>query len=130
VTKSELEAPSTNPDGKHLSCWLLVSEQRILADWGRQLRRTFKTAVTILHVGSSLRRADYRDVDVRIVLPDDEYAAFVERVNLLDLHVALSLWGQRVTGLPIDCQLQSQTESNAEPGGYARKPLNIMAAPK
>jgi hypothetical protein len=31
-------------------------------------------------------------------------------VELDDLHMLLSRWGQQVTGLPIDCQVQERTE--------------------
>jgi len=50
-------------------------------------------------------------------------ASLAATVDLRHLALTLSLWGQRVTGLPIDCQMQTLTESSAEPGGYARKPI-------
>jgi hypothetical protein len=34
----------------------------------------------------------------------------------LDFNMLLSDWGRSVTGLPIDCQVQSQAEWNAEKG--------------
>jgi hypothetical protein len=75
------------------------------------------------HVGSSLREKDgWRDVDVRLMLPDDEY----ERMGLGDptrpqdsqrwvsIILAWSAFGQQLTGLPIDFQIQQQSYANAE----------------
>jgi hypothetical protein len=36
---------------------------------------------------------------------------------------AISTWGQRETGLPIDFQVQRQTEANRDFGGCIRNPL-------
>lgn len=91
-----------------------VDEVRALDHWCHLLRRMFPTTVGILHVGSSIVRPDYRDVDIRIVLDDDEYTALVPLVNRLDLHMLLSQWGRQMTGLRIDCQLQSVTESSEQ----------------
>ena len=59
-----------------------------------------------------MKRPDYRDVDVRILLADDVYDALPIMPHYLNL--TLSLWGQRVTGLPIDCQVQRMTDANEE----------------
>lgn len=71
------------------------------------------------HVGSSLTTKDWRDVDVRLILPDDE---FTERfgihqgaaVNpkLAAITLAFSALGKAMTGLPIDFQIQPQTWAN------------------
>ena len=62
-------------------------------------------------VGSALDRADYRDVDVRVILDDDAYAAmFRGRVpgkvqplwSLLCSSISMQLG--HITGLPIDFQ--------------------------
>lgn len=75
------------------------------------------------HVGSSLReKHGWRDVDVRILLPDDEW----DRMELGDpghpqsnprwvaITLAWSAFGRAVTGLPIDFQLQKLSHANAE----------------
>lgn len=67
-------------------------------------------------VGSSLTRPDYRDVDVRIIVPEATFDQLAEVVDMGRLHLALSLWGAHVTGLPIDCQVQSRTATGDEPG--------------
>lgn len=71
---------------------------------------------TPYQVGSTLtRKAPYRDVDVRLILPDEEYAIYCEdesRKRMWEL--AWTALGEKVTGLPIDFQIQSQTDQ--EPG--------------
>ncbi|HXH59090.1 hypothetical protein [Iamia sp.] len=47
-------------------------------------------------------------VDVRI--PIDDEAFEVIPMDVLDLNMLLSRWGQQVTGLPIDCQAQRLSE--------------------
>jgi hypothetical protein len=84
------------------------------------------------HVGSSLRatltgEGEWRDVDVRLILPDDEFDALFPNHNhrqpsLCDLRWALlcdALSGQahQATGLPVDFQIQRLTEANAEFNG-------------
>lgn len=72
-------------------------------------------------VGSALERADWRDVDVRLILPDDEYAALFPNAGnrsefdprWLLLTISISAWMSRETGLPIDFQFQQETAANA-----------------
>ena len=94
--------------------YLHLSDVRNLDMWGRELRAMFNHTAYL--VGSSLVRPDYRDVDVRIVLADEDVDRLAAVVDLGRLHVALSVWGQKVTGLPIDCQVQAATEGQAEDG--------------
>jgi hypothetical protein len=67
-------------------------------------------------VGSSLERLDYRDVDLRCILDDQDYDHLIgtneNRLKLLN--AALSEWLAKRTALPIDFQFQRQTEANAE----------------
>lgn len=77
------------------------------------------------HVGSSLgAKQPYRDVDVRLILPDDEYADLFGDPDEPGLDHKLRVWnlawtalGHRMTGLPIDFQFQQQTYANREFGG-------------
>lgn len=76
------------------------------------------------HVGSSLERKDWRDIDVRLILPDDEFAArFGTNLNALGntklaaITLAFSALGRDMTGLPIDFQIQQQTHANATYSG-------------
>lgn len=92
--------------------YLTQSGYRLLDDWGANLRRMFLGEVAYL-VGSALTTAEHRDVDVRLMLDDDHHSALRGVVNLADLNLAVSLWGQTVTGLPIDFQVQRTREANA-----------------
>ena len=83
-------------------------------------------------VGSALQRADYRDVDVRVILPDDRYAAMfpgpgVQRAHpywsLLSSVISLQL--SQMTGLPVDFQIQAMTAANEHNPG-PRDPLGIF----
>lgn len=71
----------------------------------------FRGAMPYL-VGSARTRPDYRDVDVRLILPDTEHARLKKHVDVQQLGLTVSLWGQRVTGLPIDFQVQQMTAAN------------------
>ena len=73
------------------------------------------------HVGSSLTSKTWRDVDVRLILPDDEYAAWgfgddaarpSHNEKWVSFVLAYSALGKAITGLPIDFQIQQQTYAN------------------
>lgn len=73
-------------------------------------------------VGSTMTGTTYRDVDVRVILDDDDpVLADPNRLRLF--HVAISVWAQQTTGLPIDFQFQSNTENQTEHGDKPRNPL-------
>jgi hypothetical protein len=85
-------------------------------------------------VGSSTESSDYRDVDLRVIMPDDEFdrlftstgsAAFPGGLwGLLCLSVGQLL--SDMTGLPIDFQIQRMTEANEkfnQADGHARNPI-------
>lgn len=72
------------------------------------------------HVGSSLTSKDWRDVDVRLLLPDDEFAALFGRIEsaeanpkLAAITLAFAALGTAMTGLPIDFQIQTVSHANA-----------------
>lgn len=108
--------------------YLIVSEQfdlnhicNVLTDCG------FST----YHVGSSLERSDYRDVDLRCLLDDSEYERIIggNEIRLSFLNVVISEWLQARTGLPIDFQFQKRTEANKEFNGmrsFIGVPLDIL----
>ena len=79
-------------------------------------------------VGSANTRPDFRDVDVRLVLPDDEYdALFAARPGLWALLSRLGTSFLRTrTGLPVDFQVQRQTEANAKYGDLGKTPRNSL----
>lgn len=76
-------------------------------------------------VGSTLKKPTHRDVDVRLILADDEYdGLFSTRPQLWGLLSRVIATYLRVrTGLPIDFQIQRQTEANAKYVAGSRNPL-------
>jgi len=86
-----------------------------LEDWCRMVRVIFGSTPYL--VGSATERADYRDVDVRVVLAADRFAALSRgRLDSIRfLNRALSVWGRQETGLPIDFQVQCGAETEAFP---------------
>lgn len=96
----------------------------LLRLFGAQVTQAF--GHTPYHVGSSLtEKARYRDVDVRLILPDDEYAVYFgdpmkpaepgmggPRRAMWEL--AWTMFGRKATRLPIDFQFQQQTLANEE----------------
>lgn len=74
-------------------------------------------------VGSALAQKDgWRDVDVRLILSDAEYAALGlgdpkyphENPRWISFCLAFSALGKQMTGLPIDFQIQQQTLANEQ----------------
>lgn len=96
---------------------LSVDQVRAIDHFCGSLFIMFPKMLGVAHVGSSLVRDDWRDVDLRVVMDDVDLAVLRGALDLDDLHMLLSLWGQRVTGLPIDCQLQPQSEHQRESFG-------------
>lgn len=88
-------------------------------------------------VGSSLERRDYRDVDIRCILPDGDFdrlfpGAFDVNYGLCGLWSvmcsSISLMLARHTGLPIDFQIQRMTQANEEFEGQ-RAAVGMFLAP-
>lgn len=82
------------------------------------------------HVGSSLHTKDWRDVDVRLILPDEEFAERFGKVQncevnpkLAAITLAFAALGKAMTGLPIDFQIQPQSHANSAYGGQTRSAL-------
>ncbi|NUP12955.1 MAG: hypothetical protein HOW73_43500 [Polyangiaceae bacterium] len=86
-------------------------------------------------VGSALERRDHRDVDLRLILPDEEFRAMFPGMangGWTDARwslfcSAVSLWLSRQSGLKVDFQVQSQTEASGETG--PRHPIGILLDP-
>lgn len=81
-------------------------------------------------VGSCLTTADYRDVDVRTILPDDEFdALFGERPELWSLLcLTTSEYLSRASGLPVDFQVQRMSDAVRYPGGRSALAMPILYA--
>lgn len=65
-------------------------------------------------VGSCIERKDFRDVDVRCILSDEQFDRMKPNAFL---NAAISEWLRLRTMLPIDFQFQRQTDANAEFNG-------------
>jgi hypothetical protein len=83
-------------------------------------------------VGSSIKKRDFRDVDVRCMLPDEDFDRFFGSVQnpshnpyLSLLTISISAWLKARTGLPVDFQFQRRTEANRD---YARAEGNDRQA--
>lgn len=69
-------------------------------------------------VGSALQRKDWRDIDVRLMLQDEEYERLGDPRHT-DMSgkwhafvLAFSALGKSMTGLPVDFQIQQQSRAN------------------
>lgn len=89
----------------------------------------------IYQVGSSLTRPTWRDVDVRCLLSDPRFDQMFPGAELRDgyhshpmlalMNVAISEWMSARTGLPIDFQIQRQTQANEKHDGQ-RNALGVF----
>lgn len=105
--------------------YLLLTDFERLEEWCRQVRVVLGEAITPYLVGSANETPDYRDIDVRVILPDKVYDRyFSDPVRVRFTNHAISTWGQRETGLPIDFQIQRMTEANKEFKGF-RNPMGL-----
>jgi hypothetical protein len=86
-------------------------------------------------VGSSLKRKDFRDVDVRYILEDSTYDRLFGApggwTNALWslMCTTISAWLSQQTGLPVDFQIQRMTQANEDHSrkdGHDRSPLGIF----
>jgi hypothetical protein len=85
-------------------------------------------------VGSALVGKSWRDVDVRLILDDEEYDGLfgampaIERMSgkWCALCAAFSALGRDVTGLPIDFQIQKQSQANERFSGAPRQALGLL----
>jgi hypothetical protein len=94
----------------------------------QQLHKAFPESFGCYLVGSAQERPDWRDVDVRCIMVDDEFTKMFPNGGLtpsawefdqrwLILTTSISQWLRDQTGLPIDFQFQAQTFANkAHPG--------------
>lgn len=94
-------------------------------------------------VGSAITGPGWRDVDVRFVMEDEAFAllfpnahatpgnvlgAWEQDARWLLLTISISGWLSKVTGLPVDFQIQPMTHANKRHTG-ARQALGITVAP-
>lgn len=109
----------------------------LLEEFGLQVHAAFGAYPYL--VGSVLHTTKWRDVDVRLILDDEEYAVMGlgdptnPHVNSkwVSFTLAYSALGKAITGLPIDFQIQQRTNANTEfssKDGKMRSALGITKA--
>lgn len=81
-------------------------------------------------VGSVNQHRDFRDVDVRLILDDEEFdSLFAERKGLWALLSRLgSTYLRAKTGLPVDFQVQRQSQANEKFGDLGKTPRNPLGS--
>lgn len=94
----------------------------LLDEFGSQVWSAFGKPPYL--VGSALQGKQWRDVDVRLILDDEEYARLLGDPNETSTNpkwvafcLAFSALGKALTGLPVDFQIQQQTRANKENDG-------------
>ena len=94
-------------------------------EWAcRQITEAFDCYGCYL-VGSALERADWRDVDLRLIMHDEDFAKLFpdagqhweHDARWLLLTASISEHLSRVTDLPIDFQFQPQSHANEHHNG-------------
>jgi hypothetical protein len=89
-------------------------------------------------VGSALERPDWRDIDVRFIMPDEQFAqtfpdvvshCWEQDARWLLLTVSISAWLSKLSGLPVDFQVQPQTHANEKHKGQ-RSALGLKIGKK
>lgn len=91
-------------------------------------------------VGSCLERADWRDVDVRMIMHDDVFAELFPKATLHSgawefdprwclMTLAISQWLKAQTGLPVDFQFQPMTHANERHKGR-RHAVGLRMVPR
>lgn len=71
-----------------------------------------------------------RDVDVRHLMHDKDYAKFAEAVGISGvrfLGIAIGQYLASLTGLPVDFQFQQLTAANEKHPGTHRNPLGVRS---
>lgn len=86
--------------------------------------RAFGFGTTYL-VGTSQTSDTWRDVDVRVILPDEQFdALFAERQEFWSLVcMTTTNYLRAITDLPVDFQIQRRTEANEKFAGLTRNPI-------
>lgn len=116
---------------------LTVSENAALKLACEAVDRAFPNSYGVYHVGSSITRRDYRDVDVRCIIGDEDFERLFgpgkKSPATLDLWFlmcwSISEWMQRRTGLPIDFQIQSMAMANTPENNGPRNGLFFADSP-
>jgi len=104
----------------------------MLDEFGSQVWSAFGAPPYL--VGSALHGKTFRDVDVRLILPDEEYAAWQfgeptcchSNCRWVSFCLAYAALGTKLTGLPIDFQIQQQSFANKTYPTQPRSALGML----
>jgi len=126
-----LRSSAMGDPGPARANYLTVEQAFVLNQACRIVREAFDDiSFGIYHVGSSLYRPDWRDVDVRCIVEPEKWDGLFgpgdDGIMLKLLNVAISGYLRERTGLPIDFQFQHQERANAAfstKAGHARSAL-------
>jgi len=78
-------------------------------------------------VGTAATGGEYRDVDVRTILHDEEFDKFCPTYPIWSLLcTSIGTMLRQATGMPIDYQIQRMSEANAQHPGGNRHPLGMV----
>lgn len=113
--------------------WLTVEQAFVLNEACRVVREAFEdVSYGVYHVGSSLMRPTFRDVDVRCLIEPQHWERLFgegdDGLALKFLNVAVSGYLRERTGLPIDFQFQHTERANAEFKSHPRSALGHTVA--
>lgn len=125
---SDRESRSAATAYRPKGCYLSTLELHELDEACRPFLQAFGEHPYL--VGSVNQRPDYRDVDVRLILADAEFdALFGERPGVWALlsRLGTTFLRQR-TGLPVDFQVQRQTQANEKFGDLGKTPRNPLGS--
>lgn len=111
-------ADQTKPETVTIRNGVGMPAAMYLEEFGSQIWAAFGHPPYL--VGTASHGKSWRDVDVRLILPDDEYAALGlgdpnyphQSGKWVSLCMAYAALGRSMTGLPIDFQIQEQTRAN------------------
>jgi len=102
-----------------------------LEEFGSQVWHAFGKPPYL--VGSATHTTTWRDVDVRLILADEEWDRWgfgdpncYDNGRRIAFDMAFSELGRRMTGLPVDFQIQQQTRANLAYGFGHRIPLGLV----
>jgi len=137
---AELEAASSEHEVKKVS-YIGVPAVFRLELACRHIEEAYGDSFGCYIVGSSLKKPNWRDVDVVLIMRDEDFRREFPKVHDITTGVfefdtkwllnsiTLSTWLSEHTGLPIDFKIQPQTWANERHKGKTRHPIGLIFAP-
>lgn len=90
---------------------------------------------TCYMVGSATESREFRDVDVRVIMDDENFDSLFGPSRAFKpfqvlFSISVSTWLREVTGLPVDFQVQRRSDVSQADWDKERDPLNIATFPE